>query len=526
MAKRNDRANSNTAEVDQAETELRAVQALAKKFEDAEKSAKEALYSALEGLFEFVERHRTTKDGINILKALVQQNDGRWGKIAEENPYQPFVKLAFPNRSDAAHSQYGKVLAFAHDTLTGPEAKKLPAWLGSFSDGLDGAYQAAVQHFAEPSEAAKKQTMRVTRLNMARAKLANIKKSADFSFNEPVGVQDGYVMALVRIGSKSDAYIVDVVEKDQQRIEETLLGYVKEVEAEISVLKGKKLFELYRAVHLLDGLASPGVKANNRLLLITNRSPDKGKAQMTVASTAYNSPWASIELASPLPKLPAGQMFAINEKNASQFRKQFGADGEWSLLAPPSGKTEYRLSSSGEGTDEVAIAPFEKSTDTQYFVGDVPTARSRPFLLTYDAMESFLRQIKGLEQNAKKERKEGDPPVKMPKLLSLKWQSKLLRGAPLGTLGPSYPLLDMPDNPGQLTDRYLGIDDFSCVCRTLIPYGVDVQGWLVDTEERHGALLLRHDFDGDVFTALIPLMTSTDMHYAKMCKPLQDGATA
>lgn len=523
-------ASGSKKKVVMAETEAayQAVETSVALYEATAETARSQLYLALDALFTFGESQRNRTVGANnrkepVLKGFVESRDVRWGKVAQENPYHALVKIAFPKAGEASRSQYSRVLHFAHDVLE--KGASFSTWLNGFDGKLEGAYLAAVKHFTEPSKRDLKEAMRSQRLDRARERLSRHSVSAPFALTAPLNLQDGYVVALVRVDGGAQAQIVEFVEQDQQRIEDTLLRFAEDVEAEIAVLMDRPLFALFNAVDLLDEIVPPGKVAGKRRIVIANSATD---CRVFTATSDYVGPWAELVLPAPLPHLTPGTLYALLEPDAARFREQFRADGEWSLLPPTTGTSDCRLTSSAANTDEVSLAPLVLDGSAALYVGNPPAQRARPFALRHQSMVDFVDAYQTLKAGVLKpsnspSTSKGSGKGRPRLTMGLEWQSGVIRGAPLGVLGVAFDLFSMADDPQIPKDRYLGLRDFNRLCEAVIPYGVDLHGWLVDSADgvSHAGLLLRHDFDGSPFQALLPLHISTDLVYAETAKSLE-----
>jgi hypothetical protein len=107
-----------------------------------------------------------------------------------------------------------------------------------------------------------------------------------------------------------------------------------------------------------------------------------------------------------------------------------------------------------------------------------------------------------------------------PNRLELTWDNGRVSVQPAGVLGVSLDLMEMSADPSFRPDRWLALEGFRRLCDAVLPYAVDLHGWLVDGDVPQSALLFEHDF-GDRFQVLMPLVTSADMHYALTCEDLQ-----
>ena len=284
MAKNRDQKNNFRAAVDAAKTAFGEVKNAAKAYEAAEASEKEKRLELLEAMYSFVESRRS--DQKEVLKAFVRENNEKWAKPAEKNPYQPIAKIVFPNKAASTHTWYSQVLGYASNSNVQPGT--LADWLKQHEGGMEGAYKAAVTHFGS-GRIKGGAAYRSERLDRARDKFGKAEVSTSFKMTAPVDIESGFVVALLRVDAGGEARVVEIVEQDQQAVEETLLRYVQVDEVVDNALKGKPLYELYRAVHLIHGIVPTEESDTERLILVINGAKSgKEKTRLFSASRSLN----------------------------------------------------------------------------------------------------------------------------------------------------------------------------------------------------------------------------------------------
>lgn len=286
-------AISNSETVENANGEIfRRIKLLAGEFEKRDINAKDALYAALEALFAFVMNLETEADR----RQFIEAQGGNWGKVARDNPFQPFVKLAFDGDgiSDTSRSQYASVLRYAQ--FVRDKAMPLADWLRT-SGGIDGLYKDAADFFPKPHKQVEQ-----AKLEAAVKSIKEQRLSGKFDI-QPANVTEGYVMALLHVDAKGNAHVVEYTERDQAKLD-ILFQKLAKAEAKKAVEAEKPLFALCRAIRLLTGIVPAGKSDTDRLITLSRQTDEDGGIAVTVRaiSTAYEGALAPV---------PAGMSAAL-----------------------------------------------------------------------------------------------------------------------------------------------------------------------------------------------------------------------
>ena len=197
-------AFSNSQTADEANrTRFDEICALATDFAKRDIKAKEVLYRALDALFSFVLDFDSDADR----KAFVIANGGKWGKVADDNPFQPFVKLAFRGDgiSDGSRSQYATVLRYAQ--FYRDKSISLAEWLGQ-PGGLEQRYKQAAN-----ATLSKQRYIDPGCLDRAKLDVKAARRSDAFRLDAlPVEldeVEGGFAIALLHIAPDGTAHVVE-----------------------------------------------------------------------------------------------------------------------------------------------------------------------------------------------------------------------------------------------------------------------------------------------------------------------------
>ena len=222
-------------------------------------------------------------------------------------------------------------------------------------------------------------------------------------------------------------------------------------------------------------------------------------------------------LKAPLPDLPKSKLYFFSQKQAGNFRGQFLPNTEWSLLSPEDEKSDFRLSI--EGKTKARLSPLDTEVGEKLYLSDDQGKRSCQLMLTHNSMGAYLNGIRDLRERIKRANEKSDRKQSLPKLLKLEARNGRVVGVPIGTKGIAFTLFETAGSPKFTEERYVAAEEFERVCDTLLRYGQNVEGWLIDKGVHNSALLLKHTFDTDEFTLVLPLMISTNADRAAISKP-------
>lgn len=485
-------SNSKTAESANVE-QFERIKALAAEFAKRDVSAKDALYAALEALFHFV----MSLDSETDRRQFIEEQNGKWGKVAQDNPFQPFVKLAFNGAgiSEPSRSQYAKILRYAQ--FKRDKSKTLADWLKD-SGGIEGLYSDANTFFPSQTRYVDQQHLADTLTNISRRK-----QSEAFTLNKAAslgdGVDQGYVMAILHVDQDGNAHVVEYAERDQIKVG-AILEKIARVEAKTPTREAKPLYSLFRAVRLLSGVAAPGKKDNDRLITLSSETGPDGKARVIIraVSTSYEGALGEIALADPIAWIPHDRTVALAQFGVDRFCGGFELEGHWVCDAASQPLT---LSHSNETVSSISLLdPF---SGNGYYRARQDFQQITPILLLHDTARSFL------EQRAKKQ-----PVAKAYHgALRLGWEDGQLTYKPSPNWPVNHALFTLPIDPSFGEDRMFDSDMLAALCTAACDLQSDLNGWLVSTpEEDNCAILIDHQIGNDRALFIMPLVKTMQGH--------------
>lgn len=487
-------SNSETAESANA-VQFEQIRTLAAEFANRDVSAKDALYAALEALFHFVMNLESDTER----RQFIEVQSGKWGKVARENPFQPFVKLAFDGGgiSDASRSQYATVLRYAE--FKRDKAKSLADWLRD-SGGIEGLYGEANNFL--PSQA---KHLDQQRLADALANVRQREKSGTFALDKAAslgaGLDEGYVMAVLHVDQDGNAHVVEYAERDQAKID-TILEKIARSEAKQPSREVKPLYSLFRAVRLLGMVAPPGKKDDDRLIALSMEAgPDRqSRVVVRAISTAYEGTLGEIALADPIAWVPSDRRIALTQPETDRLCAGFEVEGHWVCVAA---SQPLKLSHGHETMASIALLDPLSSED--YYRTRQDFRQVAPVLLHHDASRSFLEQ-RGKRQAGRAYRG----------ALRLDWADDQLIYRPNPDWPVSHALFTLPLDPCFSDDRMFGSDMLAALCAVACDLQSDLTGWLVSTpEEDNCALLIDHEIGHDRASIIMPLVKTMQGHTAQ-----------
>ncbi|WAC22930.1 hypothetical protein [Blastomonas sp. SL216] len=481
-------AISNSETADNANGELfRQIKALAGEFEKRDINAKDALYAALEALFAFVMNLETEAER----RQFIQVQGGNWGKVARDNPFQPFVKLAFDGDgiSDTSRSQYASVLRYAE--FARDKAMPLADWLRT-SGGIDGLYKDAIDFFPKPHK-----HIEQAKLEAAVRSIKERQLSEKFDI-QTADVAEGYVMALLHVDAKGNAHVVEYTERDQAKLD-GLFEKLAKAEVKKAVEAEKPLFALCRAIRLLTSIVPAGKSNTDRLITLSRQiDEDGGVAVMVRAiSTAYEGPLGEVLLGDMIDWVPADGLLALGQSDAVRFCEAFTLSGGWAF--------DGRMLAHDAATvadiillDSIPAVPKGKS----YFKRRADFQQIAPIIVECDGAVGFQGQCR---RNAKGKAYRG--------VLTLDWTGQHLRYQPYAAGGASHDIFGLNIDPKFGDDRMFGCDMLVGLCAIADELQSDLTGWLVSTpEEDNCAMLIDHVAGKDRINIVMPLVKTANGH--------------
>lgn len=479
-------SNSETAESANEEI-FRQIKLLAGEFEKRDVNAKDALYAALEALFAFVMNLEAEAER----RQFIEAQGGNWGKVARDNPFQPFVKLAFDGDgiSDTSRSQYASVLRYAE--FARDKAMPLAEWLRT-SGGVEGLYKQATDFFPKPHKHVEQ-----AKLEAAVRSIKEQQLSGKFDI-QPADVAEGYVMALLHVDAKGNAHVVEYTERDQDKLD-VLFEKLAKAEAKKAVEAEKPLFALCRAIRLLTSIVPAGKSDTDRLITLSRQIDGDGSVAVMVRaiSTAYEGPLGEALLSDMLDWVPADGLLALGQSDAVRFCEAFTLSGVWAF--------DGRVLTHDAATvadimllDSIPAVPKGKS----YFKRRADFQQIAPVIVECDAAVGFQGQCR---RNAKGKAYRG--------VLTLDWTGQHLRYQPYAAGGASHDLFGLSIDPKFGDDRMFGCDMLVGLCGIADELQSDLTGWLVSTpEEDNCAMLIDHVVGKDRINIVMPLVKTANGH--------------
>lgn len=482
-------AISNSQTVDEANrTRFDEIRALATDFARRDIKAKEVLYRALDRLFGFVLDFDSEADR----KAFVVANGGKWGKVASDNPFQPFVKMAFEGDgiSDASRSQYATVLRYAQ--FYRDKTMSLAEWLGQ-PGGLELRYKEATsavtgkQRYVDPE-----------RLDKAKQAIRSARRSDAFHLDDvPINVDEpegGYVVALLHVAPNGAAHVVEYTERDSAKIESIIAGLALP-QARRGTRDARPMARLHRALDILSDIVPVGKADTDVIFVLRNGNTDGRKHTVLQAmSTAYSGPLGEIKIGENFDWLVDELDVVFTHSTARAFSKGFDIEGHWQAELAD-GQVTF-------GHTHIAVQPIAAPTalpDAPYNVSRSDFRQDAPMTLKLDAARGFLAARKGKS------------PVKgaYSGPLALFWNDGYLsyRAAPNWPV--VHDLFDMHRDPALPAERLFSADALADLCAMSDGLGEDIRVWLVSTpEEKDCAIMVDDTIDGDAIRLVVPLAIS------------------
>ena len=469
---------------------------LAATFEQRDGKAKDALYQALEKLFHFVVGLETNAERREFVEH--KERRGKWGKVAQDNPFQPFVKLAFCGKgiSDASRSQYAKVLRYAE--FKRDKAIPLSQWLKQ-EGGIEGLYSAANSYFPSLSGYVDSQ-----RLLEAREVIQGRKQTASFVVDKaaslPADADEGYVMALLHVDANGNAHVVEFTENNQEKLN-SLITTLARSEAKEPTREAKPFYSLYRAVRLLTTIAVAGKKDHDRLITLSVETGNDGQDRVFVRaiSTGYEGTLGEVAIAEKLAWIGTGQILAMTQEAAKIFCDGFELDGHWTY----SGNNEkMSLTHSSAALPHILLLEAVPTTKS-YYRARTDTRRCDPIIFHCDEARKFLSAMG----------KKAPVAGAYSGALRLRWEEGKLVYQASANWPVIHPLFSIPSDPEFADDRMFSCEMLAQISTAVCDLKADLKGWLVSTKEEDiCAIQFDHHLDKDHISLLMPLIKTTSGH--------------
>lgn len=473
----------------------------------AEKGWHQALYSALNELYEFRKKLAPNADTENI-QVFVESRDMKWGAIQKRNPFIPLVKIAFPNASDTQTSKYGSVLNFAWQQDIAGTFKD---WINEIDKGLEKRYQEALSASTSVNSTgrsdAKSELLKDAVDNLTKHALSDA-----VSLKEPVGISNGFATILVRVLGDQEVQIVKVLEKDQDKINPILQRFGNKAKAARKTLEKRKLFRLFRAIELVHRIASKPTGDNLRYIIIDSLA-DGRKSVLKVKAVASMRTFAGAEariVGHSMP-LPAGSSFAIDTNDIDMFVESFLSE-DWSFSGDE--KTGFSLVCENEEKATILLQPVSSIAEKELYVSVIPTKinlAAQFTAATGRTVIDWLEQTRALlsADDRSPERKG------FGSILHLKVEDKTLVGKPTKNARTDVPLFAVPDDFELKSERYIRVKDLENLSSVASDYDFTLEGGFGDGDgdAPFSFLTLKQNLKTDEVSFCIPLVVSKNGDY-------------
>lgn len=496
-------ANSLKGQIDQLENQFKSVKTAADTFDVHQGRSNDLLADALQTVFVFGEGLLTLSSpaGTSIIGEFFRRKQFAYNKRTQDNVYIGLVKLAFPNASDSSRSQYAKVLEFANFKNLQPNTFK--AWLTKLG-GIEKCRDAALDEMAS-SQRTQNNSKKAARLTQAVNELSARPASQAVSLPPGVVAPPGFAIVLAKIDSANNASIVQIVESDSSKVEPVLIQLSSEPAPQAPQ---SDMDRFYRAVDVILGTTPSKAGGKDRDILVVNTTA-RGKpvAIVQAVSEAYHFPGAVMTLVGHVGALPDDQPHVLSANDAARFLKAHDKHANWALNA------------CGVITADDLDEPFELFAlpdPNQYRVADTQTQTEKQLRTNADDLREVIQYIES--ERADNERKNAKRAEKKPfaKMIGLSVQSSRLD-------------LKLPSSARHVgfaetgieevaEDRTFAVSEVEQLAGTLVRYGVDADGWLLDGDVDDAGLALEAYFDDDLLRVVLPTRTGAD--YNPVCKAL------
>lgn len=353
-------------------------------------------------------------------------------------------------------------------------------------------------------------------MEAAKSELAQRRRSSAFELREAAGVEEGFVTALLRVGGGEGAYVVQLLETKQDRLDLLLSGLVAE-DAAKATLRAKPLYHLFGVLRAALDLTPSGPDDRDRMVVLDAVGNGTAKiVRLRSASPAYA--YTTIEARLPHQLLPIiDGVFEIRQTDLERFVTWFVRDGEWTASDDEPGLLVF----SEPEVEQVRPVPFDGTAKQLY--GPAQSSNPRiPFEISADAIRSFL---KGYPQEKAGWLRRQQGVAQAPSwnsCLKLSWDLGTVNAAPHHTLGAVWPLLRTSVDPSFGADRLIDGEEFCRVGKVLDELERDIGGWIIDTDEERAALV----FDlaeGDLeFKITMPLVKNIARDHTNACERITE----
>lgn len=328
---------------------------------------RKSLYGALGRLFELTQ---LLQEGAE-LESFARSHGLDFGKVAQKNPFQPLVSLAFAGSAGApAISKYATLLQYAEKEK--PADAVMADWIdaeGGIEDIVARARQSTTSEFDRLFEETTEEHLARAQNVLAQQMLGSIEAPAGLR-SSVEGASSEYRRALVRHnGGKVE--IVGIIDTSETEVQQDVFRLVP-AEAPLARrrLKDKAYYSLFRAADIagrfMQGLGeddgSAKVSIKDRYLPDTGLEVRRGADSHWTVRTIGTQPSfivAELQLTDDFDSLGAGP-FLFSHGGIRRLARDFPYSENWDV--------RKRLPAGPNGTD---IA-----TDGEVLLDDLPTSKS------------------------------------------------------------------------------------------------------------------------------------------------------
>lgn len=502
--------------------EFEPVQKAAADSEKADEGARKALYTALEGLFDFGRRLLEGGD-FTIAEAFVTKMGGKWGAVAQKNPFTALVKIAFKHASDAPQSKYAKVLQVAYVLKI---ENPLTKWLVSNGKTLEIWYEEADQHLS-PESAASKDAKAAALIADGIAALKKEKPlSGVVQLSASLSSSSEFATVLVRVVGPDQIEVVKMLGTEEADVAPILKKYGSKKRSARSVLEQHNLYRLFRAVEFIHSVSTPP-GAKERRLIVVETSQDAGTitSRLYSAASMYDFMYAEAQIVGHDFGFPMGSSLCFDVEKADaaeQFVSGFLKDGNWSVEANANGSCT--LVPGNAKLDRITLLPFTEKEREGLFVGTSQHASSAKTAFDYGAAQHALDWLDAMKEFVTSDNQTRIANADTDSVLKLKDTNGVI--AATATRAPSVTPVDLFPVPASYKlpkERYLRVWDIQRLADMAVAYGLDMSGDVVDAEEKSAFMMLEQTVGSDQLRCFLPFATNKQGTYARCCASLNES---
>ncbi|MCM8737265.1 hypothetical protein M5E06_24400 [Azospirillum sp. A1-3] len=520
-AKRTAKGDNYDAQLATWIKEFEPVQKAAADSEKADEGARKALYAALEGLFDFGRRLLESGD-FTIAQAFVDKMGGKWGAVAQKNPFTALVKIAFKHASDAPQSKYAKVLQVAYVLKIKDPLSK---WLLSGGKTLEIWYEEADQHLSPESAASKDAKTEA----LIADGIAALKKEKPLSgvvqLSAPLSSSSEFATVLVRVVGPDQIEIVKMLSTEEADVAPILKKHGSKKRSARSTLEQHSLFRFFRAVEFITSVSTPP-GAKERRLIVVETSEDAGAitSRLYSAASMYDFMYAEARITGHDLGLPVGSSLYFDvEKSdtAEQFVSGFLKDSNWSVEVHGNGSCT--LVPENTKLNRITLLPFTEKEREGLFVGTSKFTSSAKTAFDYGAAQHALDWLDAMKEFVSSSNQTRVAKTDTDSVLKLKdGQGAIAAAAIRAPSATPVDLFPVPASYKLPKDRHLRVRDIQRLADMAVAYGLSMSGDVVDAEVKSAFAVLEQKLNEDELRCFVPFATNQQGTYARCCQSIDE----